>query len=249
MVMVLRSNVAGTSIANPNGWNPPFNVNGLLYAGIYGKSLSKNYAKNGGDVAVSGLPVVDNHFAKFNANDFIDTGIENTKQATLITIAKRKIEARRQFLISSYKGDKAFGRSVLFGSGAGALTIYSHYAGTNASGVESNVSFSAYFVPVLMDGSPAFIYGKDNGSTLTIADMTGNKRNGATASGTMESFVTPGLTYMIGRSHNNAEIPGDNEIAAALIFDRALSDAELQDIFDYFVSYFERRGIHIGITA
>ena len=75
--------------------------------------------------------------------------------------------------------------------------------------------------------------------------MTGNTRNGATATATMESFVTPGLTYMIGRSHNNAEIPADNEIAAALIFDRALSDAEIAAIYAYFQGYFARRGISI----
>lgn len=245
MVMVIKSNVPSNTIANPDGWNPPFNTDGMLYAGIYGRGLAKNFAKNGGDAVVNGSPVVNNQFAKFTANDFIDTGIENTKQATLITIAKRKVEARRQFLISSYKGDKAFGRSVLFGSGAGALTMYSHYTGTNASGEESNISFSTYFVPSLLDGSPAFIYARDAGKTLSLGDVTGNKNNSNTAPGTMESFVTPGLTYMIGRSHNNAEVPADNEIAAALIFDRALSDAEIAAIYAYFQGYFARRGISI----
>lgn len=245
MVMVIKSNVPSNTIANPDGWNPPFNTDGMLYVGIYGRGIAKNFAKNGVDAVVSGSPVVNDHFAKFTANDFIDTGIENTKQATLITIAKRKVEARRQFLISSYKGDKAFGRSVLFGSGSGALTMYSHYTGENASGVESNISFSAYLVPTLLDGSPAFLYGKDTGKALAAVDVTGNKSSSVIAPGTMESFVTPGLTYMIGRSHNNAEIPGDNEIAAALIFDRALSDAEIAAIYAYFQGYFARRGISI----
>lgn len=245
MVMVIKSNVPSNTIANPDGWNPPFNTDGMLYVGIYGRGIAKNFAKNGADAVVSGSPVVNNHFAKFTANDFIDTGIENTKKATLITIAKRKVEARRQFLISSYKGDKAFGRSVLFGSGAGALTMYSHYTGKNASGEESNISFSTYFVPSLLDGSPAFIYARDTGKTLSLGDVTGNKNNSNTAPGTMESFVTPGLTYMIGRSHNNAEVPADNEIAAAMIFDRALSDAEITAIYAYFQGYFARRGISI----
>ncbi|HDT0785494.1 TPA: hypothetical protein QIC19_002023 [Klebsiella aerogenes] len=245
MVMVIKSNVPSNTIANPDGWNPPFNTDGMLYVGIYGRGIAKNFAKNGVDAVVSGSPVVNNHFAKFTANNFLDTGVENTKHATLITIAKRKVEAHRQFLISSYKGDKAFGRSMLFGSGAGALTMYSHYTGTNASGEESNVSFSTYFVPSLLDGSPAFIYARDTGKTLSLGDVTGNKNNSNTPPGTMESFVTPGLTYMIGRSHNNAEVPADNEIAAAMIFDRALSDAEITAIYAYFQGYFARRGISI----
>ncbi|HEN5337363.1 hypothetical protein [Klebsiella pneumoniae] len=245
MVMVIKSNVPSNTIANPDGWNPPFNTDGMLYVGIYGRGIAKNFAKNGVDVVVSGSPVVNNHFAKFTANDFIDTGIENTKQATLITITKRKVEAHRQFLISSYNGGKAFGRSVLFGSGAGALTMYSHYTGQNASGEESNISFSTYFVPSLLDGSPAFIYARDTGKTLSLGDVTGNKNNSNTAPGTMESFVTPGLTYMIGRSHDKGEVPADNEIAAAMIFDRALSDAEITAIYAYFQGYFARRGISI----
>ncbi|HBR8416434.1 TPA: hypothetical protein L9563_001834 [Klebsiella pneumoniae subsp. pneumoniae] len=245
MVMVIKSNVPSNTIANPDGWNPPFNTDGMLYTGIYGRGLAKNFAKNGVDAVVSGSPVIDNHFAKFTANDFIDTGIANTKEATLIVIAKRKVETRRQFLISSYLGDRNFGRSVLIGSGAGALTIYSHYAGVNGSGVETSLSYTAYFVPDPLDGSPAFLCGRDTGNTLTVSDVTGSKSDSRTASGTLESFVNPALTYMIGRSHNNAEIPGDNEIAAALIFDRALSDAEITAIYAYFQGYFARRGISI----
>lgn len=42
MVMVIKSNVPSNIIANPDGWNPPFNTDGLLYAGIYGRgNLSK----------------------------------------------------------------------------------------------------------------------------------------------------------------------------------------------------------------
>ncbi|MDV3039982.1 hypothetical protein M1V76_10130 [Klebsiella pneumoniae] len=106
MVMVIKSNVPSNIIANPDGWNPPFSTEGLLYAGIYGRgSLTKNFAKNGIDAVINGAPVVNNHFAEFNANDFLDTGVVNTKEATLIVVAKRTINARRQFLVSSYTGD------------------------------------------------------------------------------------------------------------------------------------------------
>ncbi len=48
MVMVIKSNVPSNIIANPDGWNPPFNTDGLLYAGIYGRgNLSKNFAAGG----------------------------------------------------------------------------------------------------------------------------------------------------------------------------------------------------------
>ncbi|MGV5027560.1 Uncharacterised protein [Klebsiella pneumoniae] len=247
MVMVIKSNVPSNIIANPDGWNPPFSTEGLLYAGIYGRgSLTKNFAKNGIDAVINGAPVVNNHFAEFNANDFLDTGIVNTKEATLIVVAKRNINARRQFLVSSYTGDAKFGRSILIGYGdVQALTVYSHYQGQDANGADKSIPFSKAVKLGVQAGSPGFMYGKDTGKTISVKDITSNKSGSVTAAGTMESIVTAGLTYRIGRSHNNAEAQGDNAIAAALIFDRALSDAEIKSIYDYFQAYYARRGISI----
>lgn len=47
MVMVIKSNVPSNTIANPDGWNPPFNTDGMLYVGIYGRGIAKNFAKMG----------------------------------------------------------------------------------------------------------------------------------------------------------------------------------------------------------
>ncbi|WP_270745615.1 hypothetical protein, partial [Klebsiella pneumoniae] len=171
MVMVIKSNVPSNIIANPDGWNPPFSTEGLLYAGIYGRgSLTKNFAKNGIDAVINGAPVVNNHFAEFNANDFLDTG------------------------------------SILIGNGdAQALTVYSHYQGQDASGADKSIAFSTAVQLGVQAGSPGFMYAKDTGKTISVKDITSNKSSSVTAAGTMESLVTAGLTYRIGRSHNNAE--------------------------------------------
>ncbi|MDV3043592.1 hypothetical protein NG729_24075, partial [Klebsiella pneumoniae] len=139
-----------------------------------------------------------------------------------------------------------FGRSILIGNGdAQALTVYSHYQGQDASGADKSIAFSTAVQLGVQAGSPGFMYAKDTGKTISVKDITSNKSSSVTAAGTMESLVTAGLTYRIGRSHNNAEVQGDNAIAAALIFDRALSDAEIKSIYDYFQAYYARRGISI----
>lgn len=97
--MVIKSNVPSNIIANPDGWNPPFNTDGLLYAGIYGRgNLSKNFAAGGADAVVSGSPVVSNHFATFDLNNFIDTGVPTAKETTLIAVVKKVNPTLRQFL-------------------------------------------------------------------------------------------------------------------------------------------------------
>ncbi|WP_413702587.1 hypothetical protein [Raoultella ornithinolytica] len=242
MVMVIKSNVPSNIIANPDGWNPPFTTDGLLYAGIYGRgNLSKNFAPGGADVIVMGSPVVSNHFASFDFNNFIETGIKTTKETTLVTISKCINTAKRQYFISSYRGMSDAGRSLVTDTGNPNLVVYSHYKDTTTD--VSSVQYAATELEI-KDGSPAFMYGRDTGKKLTIWNMTSQKGANVTVPGNAESFVNSALTYRIGRS-KTSEVPEASTTAAALIFDRALSDAEIQAIYDYFKAYFARRGINI----
>lgn len=241
MVMTIKSSVPQNIIQNPDGWNPPFTTAGLLYAGLYGRgNLAKNFAPGGAGAVVTGAPVVSNHFATFDINNFIDTGVHVTKETTLVAIFKRVNPTKRQYFISTYRGSTDAGRSLVIDNGNPNMAIYSHYKDAADT---STVLFASSKMDIT-DGSPAFVYGRDTGKTLTIKDVTSQKGSNVTATGTSESFVNPALSYLIGRGIGN-EVPQASSIAAALIFDRALSDGEIAAVYAYFQGYFARRGIVI----
>ncbi|CAJ1307274.1 hypothetical protein JRT83AECX_JRT83AEC_04880 [Escherichia coli] len=242
MVMTIKSNIPGDVIANPDGWNPGFTTDGLSYAGLFGRSLTKNFAPGGGDAAVVGSPVVTGHFADFTGSNYIDTGISTTKNATLITVAKRKSGAGRQFLFSCFQGGENIGRSLSLEGGS--LVTYSHYKGVDAGGTTFNTWFTSQLALTALDDSPAFLSARDTGKTLYINDKTSNRSSRHTASGTVESFVNAELHYRIGKNLQTAA-SGPCSIGAALIYNRSLSDEELNAVYAYFQGYFSRRAISI----
>ena len=61
---------------------------------------------------------------------------------------------------------------------------------------------------------------------------------------TFEAIVNPELKYRIGRNITS-EVVEASDIGAALIFDRVLSDTEINSIYEYFKDYYARRGISI----
>lgn len=244
MVMTIKSNVPGDVIANPDGWNPPFATDGLLYAGLYGRSLTKNFAPGGGDAIVSGSPVVSNHFADFSGANYIDTGISTTKDATIIIVAKRKSGAARQYLVSCFQGGENIGRSLVIEGATTALSTYSHYKGVNAGGATVSTAFISTLALSALDNSAAFLSARDTGKTLYTNDKTSSLSNSVTASGTVESFADAALHYRVGKSLQKAA-SDPCSIGAALIYNRSLSDTELSDVYAYFQGYFARRGISI----
>lgn len=248
MAMVLKSNVSGTTIANPDGWTPPFSMEGLLYAGIYGRGdLAKNYAPGGADAVVYGSPVVTDHFATLSSSNYLDTGVPTSKTATLIAVVRKTITANRQFVISSYKQSN-YGKSLLIDPPNAKLITYSHYKGVDGTGAPVSTPFASAFVLNNADGRPTFIASRDTGKKLILSEMTDNRTTGNTATENVESYVDSTLKYKIGYG-NAPDIGAPVPVAAAMIYDRPLSDTELQAVYQYFVGYFERRGISIGITV
>lgn len=247
MVMVIKSNVASNVIANPDGWNPPFSTEGMLYAGIYGRGeLSKNFAPGRPDATVVGSPTLTDNFLSVDFNNYIETGVATTKAATLIAIAHRKAASTRQFFITSYKGTGAFGRSLLAeGASSPQIAIYSHYRGIDDKGTSVDAAKTTAIAQVKTDNSPGMMYCTDDGKILAIGDKTENRLFTApAATGTVESVENTAITYRIGRAIS-PEVPTSSNIAAALIFDRALPAAEIQAIYTYFQEYFARRSVII----
>lgn len=248
MVMVLKSNVSGTSIVRPDGWNPPFTVNGLKYANIFGRgNLTANLAPGGAPAIAHGNPTQKGEAVEFSTSNYIDTGVPTSEKATLIAIATNTgpRPGARCFLISSYVGSADTGKSLLTQQAAVpcALYLYSHYKGTDASGNPFSGALNVSFGTRSTDSSPMFFHGRDMGNGLKAGDMTNDQEKSFIPAFPVTSFANPARTYLIGQSYTEGSAPHLNY--ASLIYDRALSDEELMEVYMYFKGYYGRRGMSI----
>ncbi|WP_049211508.1 hypothetical protein [Serratia marcescens] len=247
MVMVIKSNVAGASISKPDGWNPPFSTEGLKYANIFGRgNLTANLAPGGVPAIAYGNPTQKGEAFEFSTNNYLDTRVPTSEKATLISIATNtdSTKTSRCFLISSFKGSADAGKSLVTqGPTPSALYMYSHYKGTGADGSTWSNAYSAGLNTLSTDRSPAFFYGRDMGNALHLGDLTNAKAKKSAPGLPITSFANPALTYFIGQSR--VEGSPKHLQYADLIFDRALSDEELMQIYLYFKGYYSRRGISI----
>ncbi|WP_037430634.1 hypothetical protein [Serratia plymuthica] len=247
MVMVIKSNVAGASISKPDGWNPPFSTEGLRYANIFGRgNLTTNLAPGGAPALAYGNPTQKGEAFEFSTGNYLDTRVPTSEKATLISIANNtdSTQSGRCFLISSYKGSSDAGKSLLTaGVAPSSLYLYSHYKGIGADGNPFDNAASVSFRTRSTDRSPAFFCGRDFGNSLAVSDLTNAQIKTSTPSSTVSAFVNPALTYLIGQSRVEGSPKHLNY--ATLIYDRALSDDELMQIYLYFQGYYSRRGISI----
>ncbi|HEJ9095883.1 hypothetical protein B7L73_12500 [Serratia marcescens] len=247
MVMVLKSNVSGTSIVRPDGWNPPFTVNGLKYANIFGRgNLTANLAPGGASAIAHGNPTQKGEAFEFSTSNYLDTRVPTSEKATLIAIANNteSTATARCFFISSFNGSTDAGKSlVMQGAAPPALYMYSHYKGTDANGNPFNNAYSVGMNTRSTDRSPAFFHGRDKGNGLTIGDLTNDQVKSLTPGLPIVSFANPARTYLIGQS--NVEGSPKHLNYASLIYDRALSDEELMEVYMYFKGYYGRRGMAI----
>ncbi|MEL5666316.1 hypothetical protein [Serratia ureilytica] len=248
MVMVIKSNVAGASISKPDGWNPPFSTDGLRYANIFGRgNLAANLAPGGVPAVPHGNPTQKGEAVEFSTSNYIDTGVPTSEKATLIAIATNTgpLPSARCFLISSYVGSSDAGKSLLTQQAAVpcALYMYSHYKGKDANGNPFSGALNVSFGTRSTDHSPMFFHGRDMGNGLKAGDMTNDQEKSFIPAFPVTSFANPAKTYLIGQSYNEGSAPHLNY--ASLIYDRALSDDELRQIYQYFQGYYSRRGITI----
>ncbi|MGJ5822126.1 hypothetical protein ACSBQS_05740 [Serratia sp. H402Y] len=246
MVMVIKSNVPGATIANPDGWNPPFSTQGLRYANIFGRgNLSANLAPGGVAAVVHGNPSKVGEAFEFSTNNYIDTRVPTSETATLISIAdiSHKLGGRN-FLITSFNGGNDAGKSLLIEGGSPAkIAVYAHYKGTDSNGNKFDGAYTSWFSEKDNSKLTAFLVARDFGNKLKVQDLTNSMQQEVNSSGDIRSFANPALTYLIGQSRKEGSTKHLNY--ASLIYDRTLDDAELRSIFEYFIGYYIRRGINI----
>jgi hypothetical protein len=246
MVMVIKSNVAGASISKPDGWNPPFSTEGLKYANIFGRgNLTANLAPGGVPAVPHGNPTQQGEAVEFSTSNYIDTRIPTSEKATLISIADiSHTLGGRNFLISSFKGSKDAGKSLLIeGATPAKIAVYAHYKGTDAEGKPFDGPYSVWAGEKNSSNPVAFLAGQDFGDHLKVADLTNSVSQGYAPGSDLHAYANPSLTYLIGQSWTEGSTKHLNY--ASLIYDRVLSDDEIAQIYHYFQGYYSRRGITI----
>lgn len=244
MVMIIKSNVTGSAILQPDGWDPSFNTEGLIYANIFGRgNMAANYAPGGGVANVGGSPMIEGEFAVLSPVNYIDTGLKTGSSQTLIAIAKdnptTENSENRRFLISSQGPSGFAGKSLLLNINSSVLYMYSDYF-YMVDGIEKNNYFSQALARE-NTSDVSFVFGRDYGNAIDVGDISVVQKK------VIDGYpnTTKDYTYHVGTNGIDASNEGVIYIAAALIFNRAISDEEIKQVYSYFKDYYSRRGITI----
>ncbi|HDG1675137.1 TPA: hypothetical protein PFE07_004644, partial [Kluyvera cryocrescens] len=87
----------------------------------------------------------------------------------------------------------------------------------------------------------SFVFGRDYGNAIDVGDISVVQKK------VIDGYpnTTKDYTYHVGTNGIDASNEGVIYIAAALIFNRAISDEEIKQVYSYFKDYYSRRGITI----
>lgn len=208
-------------------------ISGLKGAFLFGSGLdvaSLNWAAGGNDAAVIGSPTVGNGFLTFDLNAYLQTDIAETAAQTFVIVARRPADAAVGY-IGNYGGSVAWGVSLYSSAGTSLMNSTSSRGGAAGGiGVSGTVAdFGLYALTVPATGQSR------------IDDLTEGTANLA-ASGSRT--INGGGAHRIGRVYSGT-FAGQTDQVLAMIYDRALSDAERLAVADWARIY----AASVGITV
>lgn len=229
---------------------PPV-TEGLEFWNYYGgaSDMRRNLAPNKPAAIPVGDPTGGDFYIRCEGMiDYIQTAVAASEQFTLIAVAKAVLpDAGSAPLISNtgsisqtgvattgaaiYLNDAATGNNLL------RLTAQqaANSAGTSTTVVASTTDFNASTSGVQM------FAGRCEADGDRVANVMGTALTATTNSALAAMLAQP---YRIG-SQYNATADGVVDIYAAIIYSRALSDAELATVYDFVRMFYARRGITI----
>lgn len=207
---------------------------GLEGAYLFGDGVTqipKNYAQDKPDATVVGALSVGAGYATFNETGYLDTGITETADMTVITVARD----------STGSADPAPGLIGNFiDATRGGLAISTNGAtGYRATEVKDSTLRS---IPILAAQENFTIQAlrARNLKTSSLKNLTSGDET--IGSSTAARTVYSAGTIWIGRIPNTG-FKGFNDQVAALIFSRALTDAELDLVAAWLRGYCASKGI------
>lgn len=229
---------------------PPV-TSGLEFWNYYGgaSDMRRNLAPNKPAAIPVGDPTGGDFYIRCEGMiDYIQTAAAASDEFTLIAVAKTVLpDAGSAPLISntgsiSQTGVATTGAAIYLndtvqGNNLIRLTAQqaSNNAGASAAVVASTQDFNASITGVQM------FAGRCEADGDRVANIMGTALNATTPSALPAMLAQP---YRIGSQYSSG-IDGIVDIYAAIIYSRALSDAELTAVYDFVRTFYARRGITI----
>lgn len=222
----------GSGYLNIYGLTVPVTAN-LQGAFIFGDGdiSGRNYAAGGPQASVVGTPAQTDNGITLDGSNYIDTGIAQTTDMTFIVVARLGHSADRAGVIGNYNttGIAIFDLSAANTSIAGNLQ-------RNGATSQANTDTTANQYQLI-----AFRAGVSSNSRIQNVTLATDVSNTANTSPVINLNSE---TIKIGRLPATSFV-GPVDIAAVLIYDRVLSDAEANDDFTWARNYMASRGVSV----
>ena len=227
----------GDNYPSIHGFNIPV-TSGLEGAFLFGDGtaqMGRNYAPGKANATVVGAPVAGAGFGVFSEAGYLNTGISETAEMTIITVCRDssgQVDPKPGFIGNHLDipsgGVAIFTATETTFRGQNVKNSLSDYCNLSATGTVATFTQIAFRV-------------KSNAPSL----MT-NLTSGVTVSSTSSAArsVDSGNKILIGRIPSEG-FKGLNDQVAALIFSRTITDAELTSIATWLRNYCAVHGITV----
>lgn len=241
--------------SNPVSFIPPVR-DGLLYWGFTNESLEKlgkNFAPNGSPVAVVGQPTVDGKCVTLGEEKYVNTGIVQTPSLTIICVGHPVTDgAEVGMFVSNFSGNrpggkagKSFGVSLYCGFNdvnPGVFEVrasVARFSGESGSGSGLNY----VLLPNLDITKPAFLAMTFDGNEKVVRAYelsTGVSGQRPAIPDFVDMATTP---FYVGDCPESTWVNNPRKIYFTAIYNRKLSEPELDTIYKRIKAYLATRGV------
>lgn len=245
MSLVFYSDNAFSQISDADGYEPPFDTTGLMRAEIFALTgIGGNLMPDQADSVVVGSPsmVEGTPFASFSNNASVanlDLGMPDSDAQTWILVWNKAGSSLQRLIMSSY--GSPVGASLMIDEtaklkyGSGYKTISTGVNSTKLATLSDPIPEGASFLSLVI-----------NGKTTTAKNHTNGDINTFTL--TSDQQFTPGSSIHVGKGAASlwGNAAATNQIAAYMVFNRVLSDSEIQTIRQYLLDNIQ--DVYPGVT-
>jgi hypothetical protein len=240
------------------GYIPPV-PDGLQYLNIFGGegvNQGRNLAigKNGAEVI--GAPVIGQNSATFvPLTSYIQTPVTDSESVTLMVVARSPVPRANTLLVSNYLSNRKVASGTTSGtslmmrpqSAPNAEQTYeemgaAEWDGTNSA--SSNFRAAAMLMPI---GGIQALVGRREGGAASKWRRVDNKtaKTSALSTPIPGTVFDLGQPYRVGSGYTQYSNSVGPEVFFAAIWDRALTDAEVEAMYQAVRAYYSGRGIVI----
>ena len=240
--------------ANAIGFVPPIDATGLVYLNYFGGDATRtarNLASGGTAGVVVGDPTENTNDTTFTpATNYVQTAVSEVADKTIIAVVK-PLTAANSAIVGNYLGERVgdsgvtvLGNVLYFQYTGGDNLVTPNWQEAGWSGVAGSASNS---IPTVITNNCAVgTYYCLVGRTASNVRKILNKTTGASTQNANTTTVDLANTnYQIGSMPTAIGFTAANTIAFVAIFQRALTDTEVDTFYNYLKTYLATKSITI----